>query len=89
MTNTMQSEVERNKQLIEPGNVLYYTDQSNCQRWVVIEVIKDNLGINESFWAQDEANYKYLFDFNELQLGWSISEITKKSNQNLIGYSYK
>lgn len=78
----MKSEVELNKELIEIGDVLYYTDASNTEKWTVESVFENG------FEAVDSDGYQDFFFFYELQLGWEISEKTKERHRIEDRYIY-
>lgn len=69
--NTLKSEVELNRKLIVRNDVLFYTDNANCQKWTVTELFDGGFEAKDEFETRD-------FYFEELQLGWSISAVTKK-----------
>ena len=72
--NTMISEVERNQKLIKIGDVLIYTDSCNSERWIVEDLFEGGLTLYSEYEGLED------FMFNELQIGWEISEKTKKKN---------
>ncbi len=66
------SEVELNKDKIDIGFVLYYSDDANIERWIVTKLFDGGFG------AQCEDEFETTdFYFNELQFGWTVSEKTK------------
>jgi hypothetical protein len=73
----MKSEVEINKNNIKCGDVLYYSDSENCESYIVTSVEDDKLGF---YCLGDNMEEKFYF-FNELQIGWEISEKTKEHNR--------
>lgn len=77
----MKSEVEKNQKLINVNDVLIYCDDANCEKWVVTELF------NGGFEAKNDYETKDFY-FNELQIGWSISEKTKKENELYLKYKY-
>lgn len=79
----MNSEVQRNQKLILEGDVLFYTDNSNSQKWVVQSLFKGGFVAFSIDVEQDDV-----FFFNELQLGWEISEATKKKNTGERHFRY-
>lgn len=79
--NEMISEVEKNQKLARVNDVLFYVDSSNCQKWIITELFEGG------FIAEDGDNNESLFFFNELQLGWSFSDKTKK--QNFLNYRFR
>ena len=72
--NNLISEVEKNQKLVRVNDVLYYTDSSNCQKWVVVDLFEGG------FVAIDDEANEDVFFFNELQEGWSFSKKTKEKN---------
>ncbi len=64
------SEVELNKSEIKVGFVLYYCDASNVQKWIVTKLFCGGFEAKDDFETKD-------FHFNELQIGWIISEKNK------------
>jgi hypothetical protein len=72
--NTMISEVERNQKLIKIGDVLIYTDSCNSERWIVEDLFEGGLTLYSEYEGLED------FMFNEFQIGWEISEKTKKKN---------
>ena len=81
-TNTMISEVERNQKLVRVNDTLIYIDNSNCEKFLVTELFKGG------FVAENSNNEENVYFFNELQLGWSISEKSKKQNTELLHLRY-
>lgn len=79
---SLMSEVEINKGLICEGDILYYVDSANCQRWEVIELF------DGGFAAKDDYEEKDFF-FSELQKGWEISERTKEKHIQYDRFQYK
>jgi hypothetical protein len=67
----MNSEVERNQKLILVDDILYYTDDSNSEKFTVVGLF------NGGFFATDSEGKECSYLFAELQLGWEISEKTK------------
>lgn len=78
----MKSEVERNQKLIRVGDKLFYTDDSNSESWVITELFKGG------FEAKNVLGDIDIFFFNYLQLGWEISESSKKENTGLHHFRY-
>lgn len=72
----MKSEVEANNQLIRVGDVLYYMDGSNCDKWVVNSLFDGGfIAFNTEYESED------VFFFGELQYGWIISDNTKNKHR--------
>lgn len=65
----MISEVEKNQDQVSTGDVLFYSDASNAQKWTVMEVF------DGGFQATDGEEIKDFY-FSALQSGWSFSEKT-------------
>lgn len=65
------SEVELNQDLITEGTVLFYEDMSNTQKWTVTSKEEGY------FEAIDIDGHTDIFMFNELQFGWTISDVSK------------
>jgi len=76
ITSTMISEVERNQKLIRLGDVVNFE-----HNWEVVELFDGGFSIKDDYETKD-------FMFNELQLGWTISEKTKKQNTELLHLRY-
>lgn len=72
--NNMTNEVTLNAKTIEVGDVLIYVDNANAQRWTVTDVFEGGFEANDGYETKD-------FFFNELQIGWSISEKTKNTKK--------
>ena len=77
----MISEVEKNQKLVQVNDNLLYVDNSNCQRWIVTELIEGG------FVAENKDLGEDLFYFSELQLGWSFTEKTKE--ENFLNYRFR
>jgi hypothetical protein len=81
---TLVSEVELNQKLICEGDKLIYCDNSNYQVWIVTELFEGGF---EAICEGEVKDYR----FNELQIGWEISEATKEHHKinNRIIYTTK
>lgn len=77
------SELELNQNVILVNDELCYSDGNNFQRWTVTELF------DGGFEATDSDGYDDYFFFNELQLGWSISDRTKERNKANLRAEYK
>lgn len=82
ISNELISEVEKNKNLLLVGDVLYYVDGSNCEKWKVTKVF------NSGFFATDDEGSEDTFEFKSLQRGWCFSEKTKEKNTLNLRYNY-
>ena len=70
----MKSQLEKNQTNLKVTDIVFYTDDSNCEKWEVTELFEGG------FEAKGEFETKY-FMFNELQIGWSISSNTMEHNK--------
>jgi len=77
----MKSQVEKNQAKLKVGDVIFYTDNSNCEKWEVTELFEGG------FEAKGEFETK-CFLFNELQVGWSISANTMEYNKQNFRTTY-
>lgn len=59
---------------LKTGDVLFYVDDANSQKWIVTDVYKDG------FEATDNYETK-MFYFSELQNGWSTSKKSTKKDE--------
>lgn len=76
----MKSEVELNQNNLRVNDKLIYCDDSNSESWVITELFEGG------FEAKNDCETKD-FMFDELQLGWSVSQKTKDKNYiNKIQY---
>lgn len=72
----MKSEVEVNQKLITVGDVLYYMDGSNCDKWIVKSLFEGGfIAFNTELEGED------VFFFNQLQYGWIISDNSKEKHR--------
>jgi hypothetical protein len=78
------SEVEMNRNVILIGDNLLYTDACNCERWIVTELFKGGFMAFNRDIEESESFY-----FEDLQIGWSISEKTKSRNNLEKSIKYK
>jgi hypothetical protein len=78
----MKSQVEKNQAKIKIGDIIFYTDNSNCEKWEVIELFEGG------FEAKGEFETKG-FLFSELQIGWSISANTMEYNKQNYRTTYE
>lgn len=79
--NNLISEVEKNQKLVRVNDVLFYTDNSNSEKWTVTELFEGG------FEGKDSEGNEDFFFFNELQLGWTFSKKTKE--QNFLNYRFR
>lgn len=79
----MKSEVENNKELIKTGDILYYIDCENAETFIVMSV--DETGFKA---IEQDSTISYHV-FNELQIGWHISERTKTMHTMIDKFIYK
>ena len=79
--NKLISEVEKNQKLVRVDDVLYYTDNSNSEKWTVTELF------DGGFEAKDSEGHEDFFFFKELQHGWTFSEKTKQ--KNFLNYRFR
>lgn len=77
------SGVELNQNVILVNDELHYSDGDNFQRWTVTELF------DGGFEATDNDGNDDYFFFNELQLGWSVSDRTKERNKTNLRVEYK
>lgn len=76
----MKSEVELNQNNLRVNDKLIYTDNSNSESWIITELFEGG------FEAKNDYETRH-FMFDELQLGWTISQKTKDKNYiNKIQY---
>lgn len=70
----MKSEVQLNQNNLRVEDKLIYSDESNCESWVITELFTGGFEAKNDYETKD-------FMFDQLQLGWSISEKTKTHNE--------
>ena len=69
-TPALCSELELNPHLLVAGDVVYYSDAANFQRWEVTELFDGGFEAKDGYETKD-------FYFNGLQIGWQLSARTK------------
>lgn len=72
----LKSEVEKNRDFIRPGDVLFYIDDANVTRYEVREIFDGGFSAEDDYETKD-------FYFHELQKGWQLSEDTKENHRRL------
>jgi len=78
----LESEVARNRNNVQVGDVLYYIDCSNCARYRVTEVFDGGFeAIGESGSTNLGIGVAEDFYFSQLQKGWCFAESTKQDNR--------
>ena len=73
-TAALKSEVEINQHLIQIGDCLAYTDAANNEKWEVTELFDGGFEAKNDYEIKD-------FYFHQLQMGWSVTERTKRQRQ--------
>ncbi len=80
----LKSEIEINQDLVNVGDIIFYTDMSNCMKYEVTENFGDGVEVKA---LNDDCNvekgqFEDLF-FNELQKGWEFSNETRNLKPQL------
>lgn len=70
----MKSQLEKNQNNLKVTDIVFYIDNSNCEKWEVTELFEGGFEAKNEFETKD-------FIFNELQIGWSISANTMEYNK--------
>jgi len=69
------SDVQKNRHNLLVNDVVYYSDDANCEKFTVTDV--DTHGFE--IYSEETGEYNYKI-FHELQQGWDISEKSKANN---------
>jgi hypothetical protein len=70
----MKSQLEKNQTNLKVTDIIFYADDSNCEKWEVTELFEGGFEAKGEFETKD-------FMFSELQIGWSISSNTMENNK--------